>query len=171
MLRLAKAFWDIALWRQTPARLPASLLLLGLVAAAAALLEVLSAFLPPASSDRIVTRVGLSVGLPLAFAWAVLALAHRGQRFLQTGIALLGVGVLAELVLYPIGSLLHLTGADSIASVPLGFLMLIGVVWYLLACANIWRAALDSGISVGIAVSVGYLLLSILLEQQVLPDP
>jgi hypothetical protein len=170
MLRLAKAFWDIALWRRTPAQLPASLFLLGLVAGAAALLEVVSAFLPPVTSDRIFTRVVLSVGLPLAFAWAVLAATRHRQRFLQTGIALLGVGVLAELFLYPIGSLIQMIGSDRLASVPLGILMLIGVIWYLLACANIWRAALDSGIGLGIAVSVGYLLLSIVLEQQLLPN-
>ena len=170
MLRLVKAFWDIALWRRTPAQLPASLLLLALVAAAAALLEVLSAFLPPVSSDRIFTRIVLSVGLPLGFTWAVLALARHRQRFLQTGIALLGVGVLAELVLYPIGSLIHIIGSDRLEAVPLGILMLVGLIWYLLACANIWRAALDSGLSIGIVVSVGYLLLSIALEQKLLPD-
>jgi hypothetical protein len=170
MLRLAKAFWDIALWRRTPAQLPASTFLLGLVAAAAALLELLSAFLPPVSTDRILTRVALSVALPLAFAWVVLAATRRRQRFLQTSIALLGVGVLAELALYPIGSLIHMIGSDRLASVPLGLLMLIGLIWYLLACGNIWRSALDSGIGLGVAVSVGYLLLSILLEQQLLPD-
>jgi hypothetical protein len=170
MLRLAKAFWDIALWRRTPAQLPASLFLLTLVAAAAALLEVLSAFLPPVSSDRIFTRVVLSVGLPLGFAWAVLVLARHRQRFLQTGIALLGVGVLAELVLYPIGALIHVIGSDRLAALPLGFLMVVGLIWYLLACANIWRAALDSGLSLGVAISVGYLLLSIAVEQQLLPD-
>jgi hypothetical protein len=170
MLRLAKAFWDIALWKRTPAQLPASLFLLGLVAGAAVLLEVLSAFLPPASTDRIFTRIVLSVGSPLAFAWTVLVLTRHRQRFLQTGIALLGVGVLAELVLYPIGSLIHVIGSDRLASVPLGFLMLVGLIWYVLACANIWRAALDSGIALGVAVSVGYLLLSIVLEQQLLPD-
>ena len=170
MLRLAKAFWDIALWRRTPAQLPASLFLLGLVAAAAAAIEVLSAFLPPASTDRIFTRIVLSVGSPLAFAWAVLVLARRRQRFLQTGIALLGVGVLAELVLYPLGSLIHVIGSDRLEAVPLGILMLLGLIWYLLACANIWRAALESGLSIGLVISVGYLLLSIALEQQLLPD-
>src|SRR5580698_3110977 len=168
MLRLAKAFWDIALWRRTPAQLPASLFLLALVAAAAALLEVVSAFLPPASSSQILMRIVLSVGVPLAFTWAVLLLTRRRQRFLQTGIALLGVGVLAELVLYPIGSLIQVVGSDRLASVPLGVLMLVGLIWYLLACANIWRAALDSGLSLGVVVSVAYLLLSIALEQQLL---
>ena len=170
MLRLAKAFWDIALWRRTPAQLPASSFLLALVAVAAALIEVLSAFLPPASSDRILTRIVLSVGLPLGFAWAVLLLARHRQRFLQTGIALLGVGVLAELVLYPIGSLIHVIGSDRLAALPLGILMLLGMIWYLLACANIWRAALDSRLSIGVVVSVGYFLLSMVLEQQLLPD-
>jgi hypothetical protein len=170
MLRLAKAFWDIALWRRTPAQLPASLFLLTLVAIAAALIEALSAFLPPASSDRILTRIALSLGLPLGFAWAVLALTRHRQRFLQTGCALLGVGVLAELVLNPIGSLIHVIGSDRIEAVPLGVLMLLGLIWYLLACANIWRAALDSGLSIGVVISVGYLLLSIALEQKLLPD-
>ena len=170
MLRLAKAFWDIALWRRTPAQLPASLFLLTLVAVAAALIEVLSAFLPPASSDRLLTRIVLSVALPLGFAWIVLVLARHRERFLQTGIALLGVGVLAELVLYPLGSLIHVIGSDRLEAVPLGILMLLGLIWYLLACANIWRAALESGLSIGLVISVGYLLLSIALEQQLLPD-
>ncbi|MEA3149371.1 MAG: hypothetical protein QOD56_310 [Gammaproteobacteria bacterium] len=170
MLRLAKAFWDIALWRRSPAQLPASLFLLGLVAAAVAILEVVGALLPPSPSDHIVMRVLLSVGLPLLFAWAVLSITRHRQRFLQTGIALLGVAVLAQLVLYPLGSLLNVIGSDRPAAIPLGVLLFVGLIWYLLACANIWRAALDSGIGVGIAISVGYLLLSMVLEQQLLPD-
>src|SRR5260370_30257187 len=136
MLRLAKAFWEIALWRRTPAQLPASLFLLALVAAAEALLEVLSAFLPPVSSDRIFTRIVLSVGMPLGFAWAVLALARHRQRFLQTGIALLGVGVLAELVLYPVGSLIHVIGADRLQAVPLRDPALCGWSWVLVPRAH-----------------------------------
>jgi hypothetical protein len=143
---------------------------LGLVAAVVAALEVLGALLPPGPSDRIFTRVVLSVGLPLVFAWAVLAITRHRQRFLQTGIALLGVGVLAELVLYPLSSLLNVIGADDLVSIPVGLLAFCGLVWYLLACANIWRAALDSGIGLGVAVSVGYLLLSTVLVQQLLPD-
>ncbi|MGP8096590.1 MAG: hypothetical protein ACLPUH_04580 [Steroidobacteraceae bacterium] len=170
MLRLAKAFWDIAIWRKSPAHLPASVFLLCLVAAAVALLEALGALLPPSSSDAILGRVLLSVGLPLLFAWAVLTAARRRQRFLQTGIALLGVAVLAQLVLYPLGSLLNFIGTDRPASIPLGVLLFAGLIWYLLACANIWRAALDSGLALGAAISVGYLLLSMALEQQLLSE-
>ena len=117
MLRLARAFWDIALWRKSPAHLPASVFLLGLVAAAVAFLEVLGALLPPGPSDRIFIRVLLSVGQPLGFAWVVLSIARHGQRFLQTSSALLGVAVLAELVMYPLGSLLSIVGSDRPAAV------------------------------------------------------
>jgi hypothetical protein len=170
MLRLVKAFWDIALWKRSPAHLPASLFLLALVAAAAALLEVLGALLPPVSTDGMPVRILLSVALPLGFAWAVLLVARRRHRFLQTGIALLGVEVLVELVLYPLGSLIHVVGSERIASVPIEVMMLVGLIWYMLACANIWRVALDSGLAIGIAISVGYFLLSLALEQRLLPD-
>jgi hypothetical protein len=170
MLRLAKAFWDIALWRKSPAQLPASVFLLCLVSAAAAILEVIGALLPSTPGGQILTRVALSVGLPLAFAWVVLAIARQRQRFLQTGTALLGVAVLAELVLYPLGTLLNFIGVDRPASVPLGVLLLAALVWYLLACANIWRAALDARLGLGAAISLGYLLLSMALEQQLLAN-
>jgi hypothetical protein len=169
MLRLAKAFWDLALWRITPAQLPASRFLLVLVTAAVALLEVIGALLPPAQTDRIVARVALSVALPLVWVWAILYLTRHRQRFLQTAIALLGVGVLAQLVLYPLGSVLDVIGMDHPAAIPLGLLSFVGLVWYLLACANIWRAALESGLSLGIAISVGYLVLTVAMEQLLLP--
>jgi hypothetical protein len=169
MLRLAKAFLDIALWRQTPAHLPASLLLLALVACAAALMEVLGALLTPGPQERIVARVALEVGLPLAFTWVVLAVGRRRARFLQTATALLGVAVLAEIVLYPLGAVRGAIGDDRMASIPLGLLLLVGFIWYLVACAHIWRAALDSGLIVGGVISVGYLMVSIALEQQLLP--
>jgi hypothetical protein len=51
-----------------------------------------------------------------------------------------------------------------------GLLLYVGLIWYLLACAHIWRAALDSGLLLGGIISVGYLVLSIALEQQMLPQ-
>ncbi len=165
MLRLAKAFWDLALWRISPAQLPASRFLLVLVTLAVAVLEALGALLPPAQTDRIVSRVALSVALPLAWAWTILYLTRHRQRFLQTAIALLGVGVLAQLVLYPLGSVLDVIGMDHPAAIPLGLLSFAGLVWYLLACAHIWRAALESGLTLGLSISIGYLVLSVGLEQ------
>jgi hypothetical protein len=157
MLRLAKAFWDIALWRarrrNCRRRVPAGA---GGRARRAARGDQAHSCCRPRPID--LTRILLSVGLPLGVRLGVLRLARR-QRFLQTGIALLGVGALANSCLYPLGSLSQLIGSDR--RPPCRWdLLLIGLIWYLLACANIWRAALDSRLGLGVAVSVGYLLLS-----------
>ena len=132
-------------------------------------LEVVGAYLPATPSGAIAVRIALSVLLPLLFAWLVLAFARQRQRFLQTGTALLGVAVLAEIVMYPLYSLMNLVGSDRPAALPIGVLLVVGLVWYLLACANIWRAALDARLALGAAISLAYLVLSTALEQQLLP--
>jgi hypothetical protein len=75
MTRLVKAFLDIALWRKTPAALPASAFLLALAAVAAAVVEALGDALPPSPRNAIVLRAALAVIVPLRFTWTVLALA------------------------------------------------------------------------------------------------
>jgi len=168
MLLLAKAFLDIALRRQTPANLPASLLLLVLAACAAALAEVLGALLPPPPNGQIPLRIVLEVGVPLAFTWGLLALARRRARFLQTATALLGVGALAQLILYPLDSLIHLLGEGQLIALPIGVIWIAVLIGYLLACAHIWRSALDSGLLLGVGISLGYWVLSILIGQGLL---
>ncbi|HXA99805.1 MAG TPA: hypothetical protein VNW05_04710 [Steroidobacteraceae bacterium] len=168
MLLLAKAFLDIALRRQTPAYLPASLFLLVLVACVAALTEVLGALLPPPPNGQIPLRIVLEVGMPLAFTWVFLALARRRVRFLQTGSALLGVGAFANLILYPLESLIRVMGEDKLASLPIGVIWTAVLIGYLLACAHIWRSALDSGLLLGVGISLGYFLSSNLIEHRLL---
>jgi hypothetical protein len=170
MLLLAKAFLDIAFGRKGPAHLPASPLLLALVSAAAAALEALDASLSAEPIAGIWARLVLAVGLPLVFTWALLSLARRKQRILQTNIALMGVGVLAAIVLYPLGALYKIVGAERVLSYPIGFLVCVGFLWYMLVCAQIWRAALDSGLLLGGVISVGYLILTLALQNQLLPQ-
>jgi hypothetical protein len=168
MLLLAKAFLDIALRRQTPAYLPASRLLLALAACAAALTEVFGALLPPPPNGQIPLRIVLEVGMPLAFTWVLLAFAHRRARFLQTATALLGVGALALLILYPLNSLLGVMGEDKLMSLPIGVIWTAIFIGYLLACAHIWRSALDSGLLLGVGISLGYWVLSSLIGHRLL---
>lgn len=168
MLPLAKAFLDIAIWRQTPEHLPASALLLALTATAAALMEVMGALLPPPPHGQIVLRILLEVGMPLLFSWLLLSLARRPERFLQTASALLGVGALAALVLYPLNSVLQLMGPEHAAALPLGVLYTGFLIGYLLACAHIWRSALGAGFFLGLVVSFGYFFVSLFVERQVL---
>jgi hypothetical protein len=168
MTRLVKAFFDIALWRKTPAALPASSFLLALTALAAALVEGLGDSLPPGPRNAILLRVVLAVIVPLCFSWTVLALTKRRQRFLQTGSAMLGVGVMARMVLYPLDAAIRMVGVDRPWAPPLFVVLFAGYIGYLLAGVNIWRAALDSGVVLGGVVSVAYFLLQLFLEQQLL---
>jgi hypothetical protein len=168
MLRLAKAFLDIAIWRQTPEHLPASVLLLMMTAVAAALMEVMGALLPPPPNGQIALRIVLEVGMPLVFAWLLLAATRHRERFLQTAAALLGVGALAALLLYPLNSVLQSMGKEDPAGLVLGILYISILIAYLLACAHIWRSALGSGILLGLSVSFGYFIVSGIIERQVL---
>jgi hypothetical protein len=170
MLRLVKAFWDLAIWRMSPAQLPASVLLLGIISAILVVLELLDSLLPPPAGDHLFIRIILSVGLPIAWTWIVLVVAHHRQRFLQTASALLGIAAISEAFFYPLGWLMHFLGKDDPIADSFKFLFLVGVVWYLLACANVWRAALDARLSTGIAMSLVYFLGSALLEYRLLPD-
>jgi hypothetical protein len=111
------------------------------------------------------------VALPIGFSWAVLSVTRHRQRFLQTAIALLGIGVLARLALSPLDSVLEAIGVDHPAAIPLALLSIVGLVWYLLACAHIWRAALESGLILGIAISGGYIVLSVVLAKFFLRIP
>lgn len=168
MQRLAKAFLDIALCRQSPAHLPASVLLLALTAIAVALTEVFGALLPPPPNGQIALRIVLEAGMPLVFAWLLLALARRRERFLQTATALLGVGAIAGMILYPLDSVLHLIGQENVAALPVGVLYTAILIGYLLACAHIWRSALDSGFVLGAVISFSYFILSMSISRQVL---
>jgi hypothetical protein len=47
--------------------------------------------------------------------------------------------------------------------------LIVGLVWYLLVCAHIWRSALDTGLLLGGAISVGYFVLSTMLQFQFAP--
>ena len=99
MLRLAKAFLDIALWRQTPAYLPASPLLLALVGLCrGADWRCWARCCPRRPNGQILLRIVLGVahaaGVYLGVAGAG---APPRSAFLQTATALLGVGVLAEI--------------------------------------------------------------------------
>lgn len=168
MLLLAKAFLDIALRRRTPAYLPASPLLLLLAACAAALAEVIGALLPPPPNGQFLLRVVLAVGVPLIFTWTLLALARRRARFLQTATALLGVGAIALLILFPLESLTHMLGEDKLITLPIGVIWTAILIGYLLACAHIWRSALDSGLLLGVGISLGYWVLYNLIEHRLL---
>jgi hypothetical protein len=172
MSRLVKAFLDIALWRKTPATLPASTFLLALVAVADVLVAILGAWLEPAPHSRVLLGLLLTVLAPLTFTWFVLALTKRSHRFLQTSSALLGIDVLLSLVLLPLDAAFRAVGTDRpLPAAILALLSYAGLIAYLMANMNVWRSALDTGLISAGLISLGYVVMQLVMGQEMMAAP
>jgi hypothetical protein len=167
MTRLLSSLAQIALLRKDPGVLPASFLLVALLAVAYASASALHAFV--SNEDRIVARAAIDLGLTLAFFWALLALTRRSHRYAQTISAVLGVYVLIAPLIAVF--LLLRKPAESIYFVWLvtttGSVLV--VIWYLLIVAHIVKCALDTGLVTGYAIAVTWLLATLALTARLVP--
>mgnify|MGYP005850408143 CR=1 FL=1 len=155
MQALIKAFWEVALWRRSPADLPDSAALLGLVGLAYAALSALQSWMifgTTALLGRTLADLAL-LALPL---WVLLAIARRRARYRQTLTALLGAGV----VLSPFVIVLLALKTPAESAYPMALVVWGGsvavVLWYLFAVGFILRAALDTGVFTGVAIALAY---------------
>lgn len=155
MQALIKAFWEIALWRRSPADLPDSAALLAVTGLAYAALSALQSYLLFGTAS-LLSRTLADLALLALPLWILLALARRRARYRQTLTALLGAGV----VLSPFVILLLVLKAPAESAYPLALAVWGGsvavVLWYLLAVGFILRAALDTGAFTGVAIALAY---------------
>jgi hypothetical protein len=155
--------WDIALWRRSPRDLPASFPLLCAVALPYVLAGIVQAHLtyaPPFAIARALVDLAVTV---LVFS-ACLAVRRRGYRAVQTLTAVLATSVL---ITVPILAVLLLAGALGDGG-PLGAAVKFGLlplqIWYLFVLGRIVRLALDSTLLAGMAVALGYAVVSDLVQ-------
>jgi hypothetical protein len=114
---------------------------------------------------------GLFLGffVQYAFTYLVLQALNRRSRFLQTFSAILGVGVLFNLLSWPVFSILaDVSVSESLkTSMSLVFLMLIS--WEVLVKAHIFRHALEMKMFGALALSFSLFFISIALSQLLFP--
>ena len=105
----------------------------------------------------------------LVFTYLVLQALGRRSRFLQTFCAMLGVGVLFNLLSWPVFSVLtDVSLSETLkSSVSLVFLMLIS--WEVLVKAYIFRHALEMKMFSALALSFSLFFISIALSQLFFP--
>jgi hypothetical protein len=167
MTRLLSSIARIAMLRNDPGTLPASMTLAALLAIAYAAANTLHAFAN--GDDRILPRAALDLGFTLAFFWLVLALTSRRQRFAQTMSALFG----AYLLLAPLMALLLLGRAPSRPGdsfpVFMNLASTLVVAWYLLIVAHILKSALDTLLLTGFVIAIAWVLASATLAATVFP--
>jgi hypothetical protein len=167
MTRLLSSIARIAMLRNDPGTLPASMTLAALLAIAYAAANTLLAFAN--GDDRILPRAALDLGFTLAFFWLVLALTSRRQRFAQTMSALFGAYVLlAPLMALLLAGRAPSTPGDSFlvfTNVASTFV----VAWYLLIVAHILKSALDTLLVTGFVIAIAWVLASATLAATVFP--
>lgn len=163
MLAILHFFLDLCLLRRAPQDLPAAPLLLTLAALAGmigSLLLALSAGQRPLVG---LLQGGMDIVLLLALLSAVLRMADKPARLLQTATALIGVDTLIGLIaLLPLT--LAMGAGDQSARLALaGLLFLALVVWGVVASAHILRHALEIPLIQGVFIALAYDVLSFLV--------
>ena len=144
---------EIARLRRDPSVLPASIVLLVVMATAYAGSSALQSWMLY-SDDRLLARTAVDLGLTLVTFWLVLAVTRRLYRYRQTMSAVLGTSLLLTPLLMLLIALQQ--PAEMFYPVKLmAWAASIGViVWYTLIVGHILRSALEIGFVTSIAIAI-----------------
>ena len=114
----------------------------------------------------------LEVGMLIAYTRIVLHLSAHIERYKQTLSALAGTGVIIGVMATPLAySSQQSTEGDISNSVMtlVAYLLIMG--WLLVVYGHVFRHALSRSMFVGIMVGLGYILVSSIIIDMVLPPP
>ena len=115
-------------------------------------------------------RMVLNIGITMFFTYVVLTSLELKARFVQTLSALVGVGIVFNLLAWPL--LLQFAAddpAESVAGIS-SFLILLLMSWELLVTAHIYKHALNAKMGHAIILSLGLFFISITLAQMIFPE-
>jgi len=154
MAELARLFVHLAFLKRGPHDVPASVFLLVLLILITLALYAIAGSVLDLELGKLIGSAALMLALTMLLTGAILSLASRPHRFLQTAIAIAG----AELVLMPIGCLFlalerpYRGGVDY----PDWLLFAEGVflAWDVAIVGHIYRSALERSLLAGILLSV-----------------
>jgi hypothetical protein len=169
VLRLILVFVDIALHRRGPEQLPAARFFLLLVLGVSLCVELAALALADVV-DRAVLLTLVDTLFDLAFIWAVLKVFDRVRRFNQTAGALLGTDALLNfLSIFLVLWNQSLDAAEGETTIP-SLLFLVLAVWSIDIAGFVMSRALDRPYAIGVAIMLGYVLLSVSLRMQLFPS-
>ena len=165
MFNFVKILFNICLLRDGPEDLPYSHVILSLI--------IVLSFIVSVSIGSIVHDINTSIlssiaGLFFTFIFAKLLLIKKPERFLQTFCAMLGTVTIINIFSLPsVYSLTYLELSETVNM----FFSLTGFalfVWVVIVYGYIFSKALSSLMGYGLAISVGYALLSLMLLEFIL---
>ena len=155
-----RTLFNICLLRQGPEALPCSRMLLGALLVISFMISVLIGGMIYSVKAAVLSSVA---GLFVSFAFAKILLLKKPERFLQTFSAMLGTVTLINIVSLPSSYSLQYLQLGETAELFFGVTGLALFVWVVIVYGYIFSRALSSAMSYGVAISVGYALLHIIV--------
>lgn len=165
MFNIVKILFNICLLRDGPEDLPYSHVILSLIIVLSFIVSVLIGSIVHDINTSILSSIA---GLFFTFIFAKLLLIKKPERFLQTFCAMLGTVTIINLFSLPsVYSLTYLELSETVNM----FFSLTGFalfVWIVIVYGYIFSKALSSLMGYGLAISVGYALLSLMILEFIL---
>ncbi len=171
MYALIKPFVDLCLLNAGPQDLPASELLVAFTLILYFLVSTILA-LPIYGLSGSLFQAVLDVGFLTAYTRVVLQLTMHLERYAQTLSALAGGGVVFGVLSLPLVYSIYkssLGAANADALTLLAYLLVLA--WLLVVYGHIFRHALSSGLFIGMLVGLGYILLTSVIIDIIVPAP
>ncbi len=114
---------------------------------------------------------GLLLGLLIqyVFTYSVLRALDKRARFVQTFCAILGIGILFNLLSWPVFSMLSDETAQEAMRSSMSLMFLLMISWEVLVKAHIFRHALEMRMFSALALSFSLFFISVALSQLLFP--
>ena len=168
VLVLTVRLLEIMLLRRGPQDLPFSVSLCVILIA----IYVASGVLVLATSlefGHAFANMALDAVLLAAFSYICLALLNYKARFVQMVSALAGIGIVYHLLAWPLFVQINAVQADEQSVRIFALLMLLLISWQVLVFAHVFRHTLQMSMGRALALSFGYLFLSMAVAELVFP--
>jgi CDP-diglyceride synthetase len=166
--RLILVFFEITLHRRGPEQLPSSQFFFLSVLAVSVCVDLLVLLVDEVAARTVFVTL-FTTALDIAFVWAVLRTFDRERRFRQTMSAMLGVNAILSLFIVPLALWSQaLDVPEGEIALPWVFLLVLAI-WSIDIAGFVLARALDRPYALGVAIMLGYVLLTVSLQQSLLP--
>ena len=169
MSELLKRLFHICLLTRGPQDLPCSVLLLRLLLAVY-FISGLFSLLTTVSVDVAILVMIVDIAILMLFCWVCLQAFKLRARFVQTMIALTGVGSLFHLLSVPLLAQIQVAGATGQVAGGVSFLLLFLISWNLAVIAHIFREAFNVRLLAAFILTLAYKVIEVSVSQILFPE-
>ena len=117
-----------------------------------------------------VGHILLNIGIILFFTYVLLSSLNLKARFVQTVTALIGTGIVFNLLSWPVLGYGDLEQAPRAVMQIISFVVLMLISWEVLVTAHIFRHALNTKMTQAVLLSMSLFFVSLALSQLVFPE-